>query len=638
MVGLQDGAVVSELKFFCLHAPMLLLTGLALCSATHLALEYGYKPSTMEGTDFLRFKRHYHAKRSLDVSPEHSLVAKDILAPRLAHDFHMFLEKDFNFEGSSFVVEQGKKQFVQGIESPVDKVTLASLFYRTLIGSKHNPQANALINVSCRDYFDEDQRETLSQVCSNLGYKTKVIPESLAATLEGSIYLPEGTTMRRCCVNFRGSQTTLSLYELRREKDQVAVKLIETKPVDMASDYEIEKLVARDVARALGKDEISFLPYFYSAELKYYADIQLEVMKIIDLLNSELEEHLILEIPYYEKESNSKVSAMIERKVALDALRREVQAMYLDGGCRSEQYKALMESLPQDAELCMLTDVSLRGRFMNGFTLISNEFIVKGLNQAHDSRITLSDSRINSSHRPVQPAYSRVLDELEVKSTARKTYNAIPSLIGTLKNLKPDELGIMNEYLTSEPKTLKVLKEMVQKWDGLVKLNSEREADSILRASRIKDLDDCLAETRTFMDTLEDSMGTSIEDIFSETEAWLGRNREEMSVSKEFETRSIRLRSIKRYIEKKLARAVEDARKLAERNDGEKAPESTLDESKLTADQKLEEVHKDAPSTDRAKEVCKEPVNNLDGGSKEDPKKSEATTETVEEIGQREVL
>lgn len=605
---------------------MLLFAGLVLCSATHLALEYAYKPSTMEGTNFQRFEKQYHGKRSLDISSECEPVAKNTLSPGLPHDFHLFLERDFRFEYSSFVVGRENNLFVQGIESPVDKITLASLFYGTLL-CRHVPQTRASINVSCRDYFDDDQRESLIQICSNLGYRTRVIPESLASILEGAVYVGDGTSRRRYCLNFRGSQTVSSLYELKMDGSRVFASLIETKPVMMASDYDIERLVARAVADALEREGISFLPYFYNADLDCYADIQEEVMKVIDLLSSDLEEHLILEIPYYEKMTSRKVSAIIEKVIPLEALRQEVEAIYINKDCITKEYQCLVEEMPQDAELHILTDVSLRGRFMKEFALIPNEFIVKGLNQAHDSRIMLLDDRICNDYRPVQPAYSSVARELELKRDAKRTYNAIPLLIGKLRNLTDDEIGTMDEYLASEPRTLKTLREMALRWSSLVRLNSEREADSILRASRVKDLDDCLVDIRGFMESLEDSMGTDMQNALSETEVWLEKNREDMSLSKDFEARAIKLRSAKRYIEKKLAKAAEDSKRDAKKKASDGAASKVSDESMAA----------DAPKDAGCSAENRDRENLVDDHGDKDVGETPAISKALEEMN-REVL
>lgn len=610
------GFLICKKIFICL--PMLLNLAFACCTYNQIAVEYSRIPITRVGIDSKRIKQTIHAKNALNYTNSDLSFSKEI-NPFSIHNIHLFLEDNYILKDQSFVNIKNSHAnpnslFLNdsSLEAEIDRNSLISLYFDTLISKTYTIRPGSPLNVTCRDYFNLDQNTELSKSFNCLGFKTKVFPESLAACIQNIEF--SSTPMKNYYLNFKGSKVTGSLYEIKPDGNSVNITCIETKEIDMMSDYEFENLAASMIIDQLKeniKNDISFLPYEASNTKSHYCNIQKVVSDYIRDLKSILPVFEILEVNFYDKLTNDKTGSISDKKVKFNDFKERMSS---DMKLKLED---LIKNIPEDANKFIITDIPFRSELINDFTLVYWEFIIKGAFIAHDNKYKITDSRLlSTSKSEFSPLYIMAKSEINLRSEVKNVI--IPAIKETLdqyKFINEDEKSslmdlVVNDSTKSSVKTLQEIKTM---WESMQKLNIKREADNICRDEDIEKLKKAIENAKKLVKKVDVTVEKEFIQTLEETSAWLKESKSNLKVTG-FLIKANRLNAYTNYITKKMDRAEEelkqkelDAIKEAAKALEETKPEITKEEQELKIEEAPEEGNENeefsAANTDKEAQI-----------------------------------
>lgn len=535
----------------------MLLSFLALvfCTFNQVAVEYGRVPITRVGIDGKRIKQSILSKMAANYQNSKFSFYKEN-APKSLHNIHLFLEENFSLQNQSFVIPNKSLFKFSTLETDVDRNSLVSLYFNNVL-DQYQIKSGSPLSVSSRDYFTEKQNQELCSIFGSLDYKVKSIPESLAACIQSFELGMNTPTIKNFYLNFKGSKVTGSLYEISKENESIKISLIETKEIDMKSDYDYENRVASLISDQLriGK-EVSFLPYEV-CNTQYYSDIQSLVLEYLRDLKGELVDLSILEVNYYDRLSGQKCGSVTNREVPFAFLRNEISTEM------TSKLEELVKSIPEDVNKFIITDIPFREKFANNFTLVFWDNVVKGLLLSHDSKFILNDSRIcNSNVFEYSPVYLNLKNEISTKfEVIQEIIPQINMTIHEFKFLKESEKKDILDLIESNDSSLKSLRNIRNMWDSLQKVNTRREADSIVRSEDIRNLELAIVNANTLAEKINLNEEKDFASTLEETIKWLETAKQDLE-SSGFLLKANRLNGYVNFINKKIKQAEE--KKIAE--------------------------------------------------------------------------
>lgn len=559
-----------------------LLNVLALVSATtynnHLMVEHKYLLASdsagnprMEAAAYNKYVGF-----SIDDNYEINLTKTHDLSS--VSDLSNFFEQDFYLERKKPIVEKDGSLFLKNLTTPVDTVSLLSLFYKKLFEYDEKLKKTTIENITLatRDYFEKPQINSYISVFSNLGYKTKTIPESLAVVLFYLDKINIGEEQKNVYViNFRGTQAIKSTFNCSHKDGKTNVEYIEQQPLDFLSDSKVEMIVAEYLIETIANLDVCYLPYRNDIQgCTQYCDLKPHVLDIIKVLESNLELWQIIDIKLFNILTNH-FSVITDIKVPLTPLRNKIKEEF--DQLPSNYFLSLFEeeetrdqnNNEEYKHIVLLTDIPFISKLLPKFSSLYNGgHIPEGLSMhLRSSQFSVIDKRIAfdfSNNKSLQ--FDEITKELTRMKNGLKTILEIPKEIEKLTFVQETEKATFFQkfekflkFEGSESLNLKeigynVVKDILNGFNELKKINTRLESADRERKYYLgkyeTELENCVA----IMEELPDEAHKNdLKKHYEEYKEWHENSKENMDISAiDYNKKYYRLKAVVIYYEKML--------------------------------------------------------------------------------------
>lgn len=435
------------------------------------------------------------------------------------------------------------------IESPVTELSLNSLYIKALFKKYHNVTQGLSVTVSCRDYFTEEQRETVSKIFSDLGHNVKVIPDSLAACI-WCAGIDDGDR-NHVILSLRGRQGMVVSYKTKKEGNKLTVTKTSESQVEAIADDILEEKVAEYIIRTLRKDEYSgptaeamkstaFLPYESGVDKENYIDIRNAVNEFIYKMESGFREMKILQIDIRSKADDTTTGCLIEKIVNIE-----------DFGVNLG-----VSGLPEFEEDVVKHLISRIDRNC-GFKKESEQIIVDGLREAHSPRLVLEDDRIIKKEPTMSPELFAIEHELRLKKEMKQLKMNFSEVKKGLEGILDTEIKPLDELLKGDVDKLDSAIRVDRMYQSLKEMSKQRVASGMIRDGLLKRMGEVVAKAKDLlMEEWEGEEKADLEKYYNETVEWCEKNKEKDEALKEMPKRLFMLEARVNMIRKQQKAAV----------------------------------------------------------------------------------
>ena len=420
-----------------------------------------------------------------------SLKTSEDLTKDSIYNFHLFLEKDFNPETISGIRKVEDKLYVSNIETEVELISLASFFYKGIFTKNNNQVPNKIV-VSSRDYFDNNQNKGISQIFSNLGSVTRVVPESICMAAHLASSLTEGSSENIVLLNYRESQVTLSKMLIKKESGKLNISVLDYKKIEGLSDYKVESIISSELIELLQtEDPIIHLPYLSatndtsnstkSDDKAYYSCIEKLINETVFHINMKKISFNFLQL-FYSREDEKK--SFKDVKINSSKIRQRIES--------EEKIDPIIESLKtEDSKLYFASNFIFRS--FEDFIKIDTEAVFKGAFLIEQDKCVFEDKRSFNVRQYKSSNFIKV--EYEI-STVIKCQEIIKNIYKEIPNFKyvtdfSEIKTLINNYNSSS----KMAREIVGKWESLRSFEDKEVSKRQIVAQEMKFLEDLISSS-----------------------------------------------------------------------------------------------------------------------------------------------
>lgn len=577
----------------------------AVAATTHIALELSLKPSLINSSEVLiknadkpilqGAETNHKNTISYFITENYKISLNKTIKKDQVYAMHNYFEKEFEMDNFHFVKKQENGLYlIEGLETPVNKEALGCLYYDALL---RNPgtssQVPIKLNVSSRDYYDEEQIKEISNLFRNIRFITRVIPESLAIILEKIMVRKINASYKDFVLNFRGSQPNLSTFETTIDSKTFKVENKQNLPLKNLSDYEIERIIYKHLKGILSKiqEGVALLPFEDINEThQYYCDISEIVTMLCKPLIMPDYTQLIPDFPYYSistggmKRFNSVTVSMNDLIKDIDnAFSTEIKEIQkiID----SEDYKEYGQKF-------ISTDIPFIATLFKNVTHIPSMFIVNGLQHAFDESFELVDSRISNSLSGSfnrNESYLKITKEMAYMSGDKSELADLPNKIGTFEFVpETDKKDFLEKYNSVEimKSSYSVIKSIKDRFNQLESYNKKHLLEKQKKTYAMTQLEMSIKEAESFLPGDESVESTGyLKNAYNKAVEWHNASKkiQDSVTYSDIDKQVLNLNSIIIFHRKKLDKIqadkkLEESKKLEEKREDKKLEGKAEDE------------------------------------------------------------
>lgn len=527
-----------------------------------IAVEFRETPLTRTGENQKNVSETmFHKGRSFVVEKDEVKVLSKI-TPNNPYGFHMYLEDEFKLKELPFITENNKNLFISSLESPIDDLSLASLYFQSILPKKESEYSNVYLNVSCKDYFNKNQTIKLASIFSQLGFVTRTIPESMAACIFNCKSIENNGVRYQYFLNLNGSKSVSSLYKIEKTDKGVSISLEKMEiEKEIPASYEIEHEIFKFMKSAISCDEdIAFLPYEKLDNKSKYVDFKPFVSEFIQKYNSGLSEYVILEIGVYDIKSNQRERPIIETTIKIKNFLPTIDGKKWSSSMIDE--KRWLSSVKENKDSSNVKEnkdssdeiqyesfliSAIRPPMSSSEIKIVDQRIIEGLFLSHDTKYELKDSRIEQRTPKKSEIFESILSELEIKhEVLKKILPNIDTKLADLKNLTTEEKQSLEDLVKNiNFEKLSDLKSVKSGFEQLIKLDVRKYIEITEKPKVLKSFLDLFAEADALCSQLDQLPEDKVKfsDFLAKTRQWFDEN----SSSSEIEALNKQLRWLQAY-------------------------------------------------------------------------------------------